>query len=380
MDDELLYKIALIAGRGHEDLAQLIINGARMLGKEKMLSKDFKFADAIIAREGSRNQVFNGVLLNKETVNKEMPASVDEALILVIDDALAPEEIAHEAMKTETGFQYYLNTREKYEENLKKICSIGINMIVVDRGIDDTAEEILTRAGIMVVQRVSSREIDKLCQHTGAKKIKRSTLNAEADILKTYLGRARKARLNEKQEDICVLDGEGENWASIIIGASTGELVDERERMARDAASAVQAAIAGGIVPGGGALEVWLATQLEDLARNLEGLSSFGVLCVKEALLKPFTCIVNNSGFNALEKLGDVVAAQRKYKSASIGLNCETGKLIDVVKNGIVDPTLVKSHAVSAAGEVAIAILRINSIIKMRDEGEKSDSGINSYE
>jgi len=309
-----------------------------------------------------------------------MPVCVEDALILVIDDALAPEEIAHEAMKTESGFQYYLDSRNKYEENLKKICSLGINMVVVDRGIDDTAEEIFTRAGIMVLQRVSSREIDCLCRHTGAKKIKRSTLNAEADMLKTYLGRARKAVLDEKQQDISVLDGEGENWATIIVAASTGELLDERERMARDAASAVQAAVAGGIVPGGGAVEVWLATQLEDMARDLEGLSSFGVLCVKEALLKPFACIVNNSGFNALEKLGDVIAAQRKHDSASIGLNCETGDIIDVVQKGIVDPTLVKSHAILAAGEVALAILRISSVIKMRNEGEKSDSSLISYE
>ncbi len=157
-----------------------------------------------------------------------------------------------------------------------------------------------------------------------------------------------------------------------MIGAATEEVVDERERIARDAAAAVQAALQKGIVPGAGALEVWIARQLEDLARQLKGMSSYGVLCVKEALLKPFACIASNAGFNPLEKLGDVVAEQMQKNADCMGIDCETGEIINVLEAGIVDPAWVKMHAVQAAGEVAIAILRINTIIKMRDDNSSN--------
>lgn len=374
IEDEMLFQSAAIAGRGDEDLARLVIEGAHMVGMPQMLNLDYKFADTVMARESVANEVFNGVVINKEPVNKEMPDYIDQPRILIIDDALGPEDIEHEAMKTETGFQYYLKARENYERNLIKICDLGVNLIVVDRGIDDVAEEIFTEAGIMVIQRVSSREIEKLCKHTGAKKLKRNSLNREPSLLKTYLGQADLVKLNEKLEHTCVYGGKCENQATVIVGASTEEVVDERERMARDAASAVQAALQGGVVPGGGALEVWIAGQLEDLAREQEGMTSFGVLCVKEALIKPFSCMVTNAGFNPLEKLGDVVAAQRRTNVDSVSFNCEDGKLLDVIEKGIVDPALVKIHAVKAAGEVATAILRINTIIKMKDEKTNTDS------
>jgi len=368
IEDESLLAIAAIAGRGHQNLADLIIKGAKLMGIEKVLSPDYKLADAVIARESAANSVFRGIIVNKEPANKQMPVIIEKPRILVIDDALGPENINDEAMKTEAGFHYYLKAREKYEQSLVKICDMDINLVVIDRGIDDIAEEIFTQRGIMVLQRVSSRELENLCRHTGAKKIKRNTINREIKSLEEYLGTARLVEVDEKLQHTCVYDGAGENWATIIIGASTEEIADERERIAKDAASAVQAALQGGIVPGGGALEIWLAAHLEDLAKEFEGMESFGLLCVKEAVVKPFCCMAANSGFNPLEKLRNVLAAQRKHEVDYISFDSENGNLINVMEQGIIDPSLVKIHAIKAAGEVAVAILRINTIIKMKDE------------
>ena len=218
------------------------------------------------------------------------------------------------------------------------------------------------------MQRVSSREIERLCRHTGARKIKRSALNRDPDNLKTYLGWAERVIVDDKMECTMVFNGKGESQVTVLVGAATTEVVDERERMARDAAAAVQAALKAGIVPGGGAVEVWLASQLEDLARQQEGMISYGIMCVKEALVKAFLCMASNAGFNPLEKLGDVTAMQRRSQSHSISFDVDSGQLVDMLELGIVDPAQVKQHAIQAAGEVAAAILRIETVIKMRSE------------
>ncbi len=220
----------------------------------------------------------------------------------------------------------------------------------------------------MVLQRVSSREIQRLCHHTGARRIKRSALNRDSHSLAAYLGRAKRVLVDDKLECTMVFDGQGESQVTVLVGAATAEVVDERERMARDAAAAVQAAIKGGVVPGGGAVEVWLASRLENLARQQEGLISYGILCVKEALLKTFLCMAANAGFNSLEKLGDVIAGQRKQNSNRLSFDVNSGQLVDMLELGVVDPALVKQHAIQAAGEVAAAILRIETVIKMRSE------------
>lgn len=374
LDDQRLVNIAAIAGRGQQDLAELVVEGARLVGKDKLLNPDYKFADAVVAREGTENQVFKGVLINKQALNKEMPANLENAVILAVDDGLRPEDLDKEAMKTEAGFQYYLQARQQYEDSLTRLIELGVNLIVVDRSIDSIAEEILAEAGIMVIQRTSSREMDKLCQHTGAKKVKASTLNRPAEVLEKYLGYAERVKVDEKLKHTCIYGGKAQNLATLIVGASTGEVVDERERMARDAAAAVQAALRGGIVPGGGALEVWLADELEELAREAGGMSSYGVLAVREALLKPFTCMAGNAGFNPLEKLGNIIAAQKKSGKNSISFDADSGDLIDVMEKGIVDPAPVKLHAIKTAGEVATAILRINTVIKMKNNESDADN------
>lgn len=374
LNDQRLVNIAYTAGRGQQDLAGLVVEGARLVGRDKLLDPDFKLADAVIAREGTENQVFKGVLLNKQAVNKEMPSCLENAIILAVDDALQPEDLNREAMKTEAGFQYYLQARQQYEDNLARLIELGVNLIAVDRSIDSIAEEILTEAGIMVIQRVSSREMEKLCQHSGAKKVKASALNRPTQVLKKYLGYAERVQIDEKHKHTCIYGGKAQNLATMIVGASTGEVVDERERMAKDAASALQAALRGGIVPGGGALEVWLAGELEELARDDGGMSSYGVLAVREALLKPFTCMASNSGFNPLEKLGNIIAAQKKSGKNSISFDADSGELIDVMDQGIFDPTPVKLHALKTAGEVATSILRINTVIKMKNDEADPDN------
>lgn len=366
--DKQLYSIARVAGRGNDDLAKLVMKAVQFLEPDKFFDPDFKFSDTLVSRDGVENQVFGGVLVNKLPVNRAMPFELEGATILVVDDALAPAEVSQDTMKTETGFKHYLKARQVYEHSLQRICTLGVNLIVLDRGIDDLAEEIFTDAGIMVLQRVSSQEIDRLCQHTGARKIKRNSINREPEALKPYLGHAGLVQVDEKLGGTIVSEGAGEKQVTIIVGASTEEVVDERERMARDAAAAVQAALQAGTVPGGGALEAWIGVQLEDLVRQQQGMAAYGILSVKEALFRPFMCMASNCGFNPLEKLREVTALQRKNHNPAISFDAETGHILDMKNAGVIDPAMVKIHAIKTAGEVAVAILRINTVIRMRSK------------
>jgi len=152
--------------------------------------------------------------------------------------------------------------------------------------------------------------------------------------------------------------------------------VGERERIAKDAASAVQAAIKGGVVPGGGAIEIAVARELEKQRETVKGMAAYGIDCVIAALKSPLAQIVTNAGYNPLEKVENVVYYQTENKMYSIGINCDTGELADMVDMGILDPTLVKLYAIKAAGEIAEAILRINTIIKKRDDNLDKDQNI----
>lgn len=368
LDTGQLYNIAYVAGREDTSIAKLIMEGAALIGQEKLLDTGFRFSQRVQAVEGADSEVVNGVFVTKERLTRQMPLSLEGNLkIMVLDDALEPEELNHSAMATESGFQQYLILKEQFKTNIQKLIETGVQAVFVDRGADDAAVELLEEAGVLVVARLPHKELVDLAEHCGAKLLKRSSLQKPAEELEKYFGSAQSIVGNEKLHHIKVLGGGGKAMATILVGATTGEVVGEKERIAKDAAASVQSALQRGIVSGGGAAELAVARQLEQSKNALSGMAVFGADCVIAALKKPFMHIVANAGFNPLEKLGDVHKAQELQQNSHLSINCDTGRIDDMYIAGVVDPLYVKLHGLKTAGEVAEAILRINIIVKKKE-------------
>ena len=376
LDDPRYRAVAIVAGRGHEDIADLVVKAARLVGKEELLKPAFKLAEIVVAEEGADNRVFQGVIISKERMNRQMPERVSDVKVLVVDDAFEPEEIEEEALGTDAGFARYLALQEEFKQNIRKIIEMGVGLILVDRGVDAIAEEMLTDAGVMVVQRVLQKELRRAAEHTGARMIKRTGLKKEPGELARFLGTAREVYNDERLEQVSISSGGGKPVATIVVGAATAEVVGERERIAKDAAAAVQAAARGGVVPGGGAIEIAVAREVERMRGRIKGMAAYGVDCVIEALKRPLAQIVGNAGFNPLEKIGDVIAAQVKRRKNSLAMDCDTGEIKDMLQAGVLDPTPVKVHALKAAGEIAEAILRIDTIIRKREDKEEGGDSV----
>lgn len=368
INDPILKDIALIAGREHEDIAELVTKAAKLMTEEKLREKGFKLKDIIKSRAGAENEVFMGIVIDKEPLNNQMPTKLEDAKILLLDDALQAKEIAQEALKTEKGFERFMQIKEEFKENINKLIEIGIDLILVDKNVDEEAEEMLTDAGIMVIDRVARKDLEKISEHTGARIIKRMSLEKPSKEIEKYLGSAKEVHEDEKLKQVRILGGAGSPIATILVGAATEEIVGERERIAKDAASSLQAAVLNGVVPGGGAIEIAISRELEKEIEKTKGMTSYGISCVSMALQRPLSQIVHNCGFNPLEKVEEVIYSQAEQDSFSIGVNCETGELTDMVELGVIDPALVKIHAIKAAGEIAEAILRIDTIIKKKDD------------
>ncbi|HEY0826669.1 MAG TPA: TCP-1/cpn60 chaperonin family protein [Bacilli bacterium] len=370
LDDPLLHRVALIAGREYEDIAELVLDGAKCLGIEKLQDVKFSFADAVTAHEKAENEVFPGLLIGKKPLNSTLEVPLHPFSILVLQDALEPEALDEEALSTETGFQKFMELRQQYLIQIEKLALLNIKLLVVGSGVDKEAEQYCSDLGIMVLQRVSYVDMQRICEHTAAKPVKRIALKKSNEELSAYLGRAEQLSYDEHLEKVRLSGGSGKAVITILVGASTSEVVGERARIAKDAAASLQAAVRGGYLPGGGAAEIAAAYELDRYRETIKGMEGFGVSAVSEALSKPLAQIVINAGFNPLEKVEEVKTAQLTGRSDSIGINCDTGALIDCLEQGIADPTLVKVHALKAAGEVAAAILRIHTVIKMKQFNE----------
>lgn len=371
LDDPLLRRAALVAGREEADLADLVLAAARRLPLDKLLHDDaFRLSKCIMAFEGAANEVIGGLILDKQRMSKQMPLSVEPARLLLIDDALEPEEIEQEALGTEAGFERYLKLQGEFHEHLEKLGQLGVNFVMTARAIADNAEEMLADQGVLAVRRVSRKDLADVAKHTGARPIKRSALRKSVQDLSAHLGTAERIFEDERLGHIRVIGGSGESTATIVVGAATRAVRDERARIAEDAACAVQASLRGGVLPGGGAAEIAALSAVQAQRASLSGMAVYGVDCVTEALKKPLAQIIANAGYNPLEKVEEIVG--RSAPRACVALDCDTGEIADMLELGVVDAAPVKLHALQAAGEIACAILQINTIIRKKDERAES--------
>ena len=205
IEDPLLFRAALIAGRERKDIARLIMDAASEIGESKLLDPDFQLAKIVESQLGAKSEVFHGLIINKGRLNPHMPRKISEAGVLIIDDALEPEEMGEEALNTEAGFRRFQELQWEFKQNLAKIPRLGVKLVLVDRGVSPLAEEFFTDAQIMVIQRVAYKELKKAGiyrrshdQRTGLGK---------PDELRQYLGWAGEVFEVERLQQVRILGG-----------------------------------------------------------------------------------------------------------------------------------------------------------------------------
>lgn len=368
----ILKEIALIAGRGYLDLAELAVSAAPIVGAERLQATEFRLADRVIGQEGCESCLLQGTVIEREPLNRAMPRRIDEAKLLIIDDALDAVKVNDEALGTTAGFERQLENEAELKANLIKLAELGVKAVFCDRAICDQAEELLTDLGILAVQGVAREQWLRLVELTGARPIKRSGLSRPLSQLASVTGLAAAVMVERNYKQVRVLGYPNQNGVTILVGGSTPEVVSERERIVKDAAAAVQAAWRHGVVPGGGSVELAVARRLGVF--QPPSMMSYGFQCVVEALKRPLIQICLNAGFNPLEKMEQIVTRTESQCSYGYGINCDTGEVQDMTLKGVWDPYEVKRCAFQTAMEVSEAILRIGAIVKMRDTGPGTEA------
>ena len=151
--------------------------------------------------------------------------------------------------------------------------------------------------------------------------------------------------------------------AVISVGATTESEMKEKKARVEDALHATRAAVAEGIIPGGG---VGLLRTIPKLAElNLEGDEKIGMNIVKRALEEPIRQLALNAGID-----GSVVIMNIQNAGVNIGYDVLNDTYVDMIASGIVDPTKVTRSALQNASSIAALLLTTEAIITDKPEKE----------
>src|SRR5881409_1907116 len=155
--------------------------------------------------------------------------------------------------------------------------------------------------------------------------------------------------------------------AVVKVGASTETEMKEKKHRVEDALQATRAALEEGIVPGGG-VALLRAAEAVKVDAIEDGDEQTGAQIIVRALEEPLRQLAYNAGLE-----GSVVVNQVRNAPKGEGLNVDTNEVEDLVKAGIIDPTMVTRSALQNAASIAKNILMTEAIVA--EPPEKAGAG-----
>ena len=376
-DKATLLKIAAISmgsksvgvGTAKESLAQLVVSAVTQVAEKKdgkyVIDHELIKIEKKAGGEIADTALIRGVLVDKEIVHQNMPKSIKNAKLALLDCALEIEKTEVDAKIEITSpdqMQKFLEQEEKMlKDMVEKIAKSGANVVFCQKGIDDVAQHFLAKKGISAVRRVKKSDMEKLSRATGAKIA--TTLD---DLSATDLGSAgdvvERSIAGEKM--VFVENCKDPKSVTIFVRASTDHVVSEGERAIVDAIGAVSSAIEDGkYVTGGGSAEMEIATQLTRYATEIGGREQLAIIAFAEALEIVPRTLAENTGMDAIDTLVSLRSKHKKEDGAHFGVDVYKAEVADMDKLGVIEPSKVKKQAIASGFEAAKMLLRIDDMI-----------------
>jgi thermosome len=376
-DQTMLLKIAQTAMRGKgieiamDKLAQISVDAALAVSGSQ--GKDIEeFVKAVKIPGGRIEDSFinYGIVVEKERTSPEMPKKVENARILLLEGTLELKKLDTDAKITITEAKN-LATFKEGEENIIKsqvdaIVAAGANVVFCEKGIGVTAQNYLSRNGILAARRVKREDLKMLALATGARLVGDVMQVTPQDLGSAAVVEERKVG---KDKHMIFVEGcEKAKAVSIILHGVSEQFLDEMERALDDALNVVLDVIRSGkIVPGGGAPEIRVAENLRQYASALEGREQLAIRAFAEAVEAIPLTLAENAGFDPVDSLAGLRAKHGQGKM-NFGLNINTGEPDDMLVQGIVEPLKVKIQAIKSAAEAATMVLRVDDVISAKRE------------
>ncbi|OGE47503.1 hypothetical protein PENARI_c042G09753 [Penicillium arizonense] len=352
-------------------------------------------------KSGLESVLVDGYALNCTVASQAMTTHVTDAKIACLDMNLQKERMKLGVQITVEDPDQLEKIRERESgivlERVEMILKSGANVVLTTKGIDDMVLKLFVERGAMAVRRCKKEDLRRIAKATGATLVSTlSDLNGDEKFDASNLGHAEEVAQERISDDECILvrGTKVHNSASIILRGANEYSLDEMERSVHDSLCAIKRTLeSGSIVPGGGAVETALHIYLEEFAVTVGSREQLAIGEFAQSLLVIPKTLAVNAAKDSSELVaqlrvrhalsqrvqdGDAneeekaIAKKKTYRN--YGLDLSKGRVHDTLKAGVLEPSMSKVKQLKSAVEACIAIMRIDTIIKL-DPEQKADDG-----
>lgn len=385
-------QIASISANSKE-LGQYIADAMEKVGKDGVITiEEGKSSETIL-------EVVEGMQFDRGysspyfvTDAERMEAVLDDPYIIIADKKMSSMQDMLPLLEkiAKTGRSFLIISEDVEGEAL---ATLVVNKLrgtlkvaaVKAPGFGDRRKEMLQDIAVLTGGQVISEDIGIKLEKAELSMLgqaKRVVIDKENTTITSGLGNKNeiKKRISQisKQIEDCTSDYDKEKLqerraklvggvAVINVGAATETEMKAKKFKLEDAMHATKAGIEEGIVPGGGIALLNIMPVLEKLkGDNVD--EQTGINIIKQAMEEPLRQIAANAGLEP-----SVIVNEVNKNKAGIGLNAETGEIVNMIEAGIIDPAKVVRNALENAASIAGLLLTTDTLIT--DKPEEKGSG-----
>lgn len=312
LDEEILENVAVtsMTGKGFgntdaESLAWDIITAVQHVRDGDSVNTDEIHLQTQVGAPVDETELFEGIVLDTEPAHENMPRSLQEAEVAILDTDLGIRETEIDTVFNITDAAQLNRAIEMEESELRdysdKLSEEGVELVFVTGSIDERVAEFLTQNDILAFEDVGGNDAHALSRATGAKQI-----GSLEDLKTDVLGRVKSAQIKKYgDDDLVFVDGGSEaKSVTLFLRGTTEHVLDELKRAVQIGINVVSATIeSGGVVPGGGAVEIAIAARLRDAASSVDGRRQLAIESFADALeILPRT-LATNAGLDPIDSL-----------------------------------------------------------------------------
>jgi thermosome len=353
-----------------ELLSKLVIDAALSVAEESAENKFKIDLDDIKVEKkpgGSLHdsKLIQGIVIDKEVVHAGMPKRIQDAKIALINSALEIEKPEFDTKLNITSpdqMQKFLNEEERMLKSMvDKVISSGANVVLCQKGIDDTVQHFLAKEGIIAVRRIKESDMAKLAKATGARIVTNIVELSESDIGHADLIEER----NVETDKWVFIEGcKNPKSITVLIRGGSQRVVDEAERSIHDALMVVKDTVEYPyVVVGGGAPEVVVSKKLREWSSSLASRRQLAVEKYADSLESIPLTLAENAGMSLVDTQAELRAKSQTSGKPRFGVDVFKGKIVDLSSRDIYEPLSVKNQIINSGTEAACMILRIDDII-----------------
>jgi len=346
-------------------------------GRKEIDIKKYAKVEKVPGGELEDSTVLSGVMLNKDVVHSKMRRRIENPRIVLLDAGLeykkGESQTEVEISKEEDFSRMLQIEEEEIQQMCNEIIAIKPDLVITEKGISDLAQHYLVKAGISCLRRVRRTDNLRIARATGAKIVNQTDELREEDV-GTKCGLFEVKKFGDEYFAFLV-DCKDPKACTILLRGASKDVLAEIERNLQDAMFVTRnILLEPAVVPGGGAVEMAVAKCLNEKAKSLTGLKQGPYKAIARALEVIPRTLIQNCGGDTIRTLTALRAkhATTSEDNKTIGVNGETGKLVDMKELGIWEPLVVKLQAYKTAIETAVLLLRIDDIVS----GSKKKDGV----